>query len=66
MILIDSKVGIGDMDRMLCELLDSKKIPYIFVLTKCDKITEKKLEKGIEKIQEEPKDTFGIVNRTII
>mmetsp|Transcript_19207 Transcript_19207/g.18866 ORF Transcript_19207/g.18866 Transcript_19207/m.18866 type:complete len:96 (-) Transcript_19207:90-377(-) len=34
MILIDAKVGFGAMDKMLCDLLDQKEVPYIFVLTK--------------------------------
>ena len=36
-ILIDSKIGYGEMDKMLIQSLTTLKIPFITVLTKCDR-----------------------------
>lgn len=56
--LIDPEHGIKEVDMMLYELLEKKMKPFVIVFTKCDKMSEKLLEKRLE----EAKETFKNFN----
>lgn len=52
-LLIDSRHGLKDSDKKIMELLDEKAVMYQIVLTKCDKITQEKLDSVKKSISKE-------------
>jgi GTP-binding protein len=47
-VLIDSKVGPTDLDKLMIEWLRHMHIPYKVILTKTDKASQKELSKSLE------------------
>lgn len=52
--LIDSRAGITNDDRMMLQWLNSYGVPYIIVITKCDKLNKTELTKSAQKIVSDP------------
>ena len=46
-VLIDSRVGFKDVDRIVTDFCDARKIPYKIVFTKCDGKASKRISGGI-------------------
>ncbi len=52
--LVDSRVGITDDDRVMLEWLSHYSVPYIVVVTKCDKPNKTQLAKSVGRIVNDP------------
>ncbi len=52
--LIDSRAGITADDRMMLDWLNRFEIPYIIVITKCDKLNKTELAKNAQAIVVDP------------
>jgi len=51
-LLIDSLVGPTDLDVQAIEWFEGLRLPYIIVLTKCDRATQKDIHQAIKKVKE--------------
>ena len=52
-ILIDARHGTKEVDRNVMEMLDVAAVTYQAVLTKCDKVTAKELDKRLAEVEAE-------------
>ncbi len=52
--LIDSRAGITEDDRMMLGWLEHYDVPYMIVITKCDKLNKTKLTESVNKIINDP------------
>ncbi len=50
-VLIDSVVGLTELDQMMLEWLESLALPYTVVLTKIDKANQKEINESLKKIK---------------
>jgi len=55
LVLIDAEHGFKDLDFMLFDILERKQKPFVICFTKCDKITDSKLEKLYQEASERVK-----------
>ncbi len=51
-LLIDSLVGPTELDVQAIEWFESLKLPYLLVLTKCDKASQKEIQQTIKRLKE--------------
>ncbi|NPB05936.1 MAG: YihA family ribosome biogenesis GTP-binding protein [Aquificae bacterium] len=52
LLLVDSKVGPTELDRLMAEWLEYLGVPYAVVLTKVDKASQKELSQTLKKVKE--------------
>lgn len=52
--LVDSRVGFTDDDKMMLDYMDYYNVPYIIVLTKCDKLNKTQLAKAASDTSSSP------------
>lgn len=57
--LIDAKAGITNDDRMMLEYLAHFNVPYMIVITKCDKLNKTQLTKSVNDIINDPAVVAG-------
>ena len=55
-VLVDSRRGLGDLDKMLFEMLEDMQKKYVMVLTKADRINSTQLKETILSCGKELKD----------
>jgi GTP-binding protein EngB required for normal cell division len=51
-LLVDIQVGLMDSDKMLIEMLTEAHKPFMLVLTKADKVSDKEIGEGLGKAAE--------------
>lgn len=51
-LLIDSLVGPTELDVKAIEWFEGLRLPYMIVLTKCDRATQKDIHQAVEKVKE--------------
>lgn len=57
--LVDSKAGLTNDDRMMLEWLAHYNVPYMIVITKCDKLNKTQLTESVNKIINDPAIAAG-------